>query len=170
MREEGGIASRLCGSLLAASRRSRAGELRNWPSIRKSIVSGCERSYKSKWLELPSVEGAYSLQNQQTSIYDCAGQRVQTTANGTTRKMVYDIFGQNAADYANGVLERENIYRGGQLLATADMTANLALNKTATQSSDSGWVARHDRLRCCASHRLRARQFSLRSQVFSAQA
>ncbi len=58
--------------------------------------------------------------NQQTSVYDCAGQRVQTTANGTTRAMVYDIFGQNVVEYSNGSLERENIYRGGQLLAVSE--------------------------------------------------
>jgi RHS repeat-associated protein len=59
--------------------------------------------------------------NQQTSVYDCAGQRVQTTVNSATRTMVYDIFGQNVADYtgtSGGTLERESIYRGGQLLAT----------------------------------------------------
>jgi RHS repeat-associated protein len=57
----------------------------------------------------------------QTSVYDCAGQRVQTTANGVTRTMVYDIFGQDIADYtgtSGGTLEREYIYRGGQLLVT----------------------------------------------------
>ncbi len=54
----------------------------------------------------------------QTSVYDCAGQRVQTTAGSTTRTMVYDIFGQDIADYTGstgGTLERENIYRGGLL-------------------------------------------------------
>jgi RHS repeat-associated protein len=64
--------------------------------------------------------------NQQTSVYDCAGQRVQTTVNGTTRQMVYDIFGQNVADYVGSsgtMLERENIYRGGQLLATFETGA-----------------------------------------------
>src|SRR5437016_5889647 len=35
----------------------------------------------------------------QTSVYDCAGQRVQTTANSVTRTMVYDVFGQDVADY-----------------------------------------------------------------------
>lgn len=57
----------------------------------------------------------------QTSIYDCAGKRVQSTANGVTRTMVYDVFGKNVADYTGSsgtTLERENIYRGGQLLAT----------------------------------------------------
>lgn len=53
----------------------------------------------------------------QTSVYDCVGQRVQTSANNVTRQMVYDIFGQLVADYKNGSLERENIYRGGQILA-----------------------------------------------------
>jgi RHS repeat-associated protein len=60
----------------------------------------------------------------QSAVYDCAGQRVQTTANGVTRTMVYDIFGQNVADYTSSgnSLERENIYRGGQLLAVVQMT------------------------------------------------
>jgi len=34
--------------------------------------------------------------------------------------MVYDVFGQDVAEYLGGsgaVLERENVYRGGQLLA-----------------------------------------------------
>jgi len=57
--------------------------------------------------------------NQQTSVYDCAGQRVQSSVNGTTRQTIYDIFGQAIADYTNGALERENIYRNGQLLITA---------------------------------------------------
>jgi hypothetical protein len=47
---------------------------------------------------------------------------VQTVAGGVTRTMVYDIFGQAVADYSGGSLERENIYRGGQLLATQDST------------------------------------------------
>jgi hypothetical protein len=48
---------------------------------------------------------------------------VQTTEGGTVRTMVYDVFGQNIADYvgsSGSTLERENIYRGGQLLATAE--------------------------------------------------
>lgn len=56
----------------------------------------------------------------QTSVYDCAGQRVKTSANNVTRTMVYDIFGQLVADYlgsSGATLQRENIYRGGQLLA-----------------------------------------------------
>jgi len=56
----------------------------------------------------------------ETQVYDCAGRRVQTSVSGTTRTMVYDIFGQDVADYTgnNGsTLERENIYRGGQLIA-----------------------------------------------------
>lgn len=53
----------------------------------------------------------------QTSVYDCSGQRVQTTSNGTTRTMVYDIFGQQVADYNGTTMEKENIHRGGQLLA-----------------------------------------------------
>lgn len=54
---------------------------------------------------------------QQESLYDCVGQRVQTSGNNVTRQMVYDIFGQLVGDYQGGSVERENIYRGGQVLA-----------------------------------------------------
>jgi RHS repeat-associated protein len=63
----------------------------------------------------------------QTSVYDCAGQRVQISANNVTRTMVYDIFGQLVADYlgsSGATLERENIYRGGQLLAVYETGAS----------------------------------------------
>lgn len=53
----------------------------------------------------------------QNSVYDGAGQRVETSGNNVTRQMVYDIFGQLVADYKGGLLERENIYRNRQLLA-----------------------------------------------------
>jgi RHS repeat-associated protein len=53
----------------------------------------------------------------QNSVYDAAGLRVETSGNNVTRQMVYDIFGQLVADYRGTSLERENIYRGGQLLA-----------------------------------------------------
>jgi len=56
----------------------------------------------------------------QTSVYDCSGQRVQTSGNGVTRTMVYDVFGQLVAEYlgtSGTTLERENIYRGRKLLA-----------------------------------------------------
>ena len=64
--------------------------------------------------------------NIQTSVYDCAGQRVQTTDGSKTRTMVYDVFGQDVADYLGSsgtTLERENIYRGGQLRATFETGA-----------------------------------------------
>lgn len=63
----------------------------------------------------------------QTSIYDCAGKRVQTTSNAGTRTMVYDFFGQTVAEYSGtsgSTLERENIYRGGQLLAVYETAAS----------------------------------------------
>jgi len=68
---------------------------------------------------------------------------VQTSANGVTRTMVYDIFGQDVADYSSGMLERENIYRGGQLLATQEFNnrVNVALadnGGTAVASSTYG--------------------------------
>ena len=81
--------------------------------------------------------------NVQSSVYDCAGQRVQTSANGTIRTMVYDIFGQEVADYlgsSGATLERENIYRGGQLLSvveTPTATAPSALSATPSNGGSS---------------------------------
>ncbi len=75
---------------------------------------------------------------QSTTVYDCAGQRVQTTIAGITRQMVYDAFGQLLAEYKQGLLDKEYLYRGAQLLAINDVggsQTNLALGKTATQSS-----------------------------------
>ena len=60
----------------------------------------------------------------QTSVYDCVGQRVQTTSFGATRTMVYDIFGQQVADYNGTTMEKENIYRGGQLLAVYEAASS----------------------------------------------
>jgi len=60
----------------------------------------------------------------QSSVYDGAGQRVQTSGNNVTRQMVYDIFGQLVADYKGSLLERENIYRNEQLLAVYDAASN----------------------------------------------
>jgi RHS repeat-associated protein len=77
----------------------------------------------------------------QTSVYDCAGQRVRTTANGVTRTMVYDIFGQNVADYAGsngGSLERENIYRGSQLLSVVEISASSASAPSGLAATPSG--------------------------------
>ena len=74
----------------------------------------------------------------QTSVYDCAGQRIQTTANGVTRTMIYDVFGQNVADYLGSSLERENIYRGGQLLATETATPSAAAPTGLTASPNTG--------------------------------
>lgn len=53
----------------------------------------------------------------QAFTYDAKGLRVQTSGHNITRQMVYDINGQLVADYKGGALERENIYREGQLLA-----------------------------------------------------
>jgi RHS repeat-associated protein len=60
----------------------------------------------------------------QDSLYDCVGQRVQTSGNNVTRQMVYDVFGQLVADYKGGLLERENIYRGGQVLAVYEAASS----------------------------------------------
>jgi RHS repeat-associated protein len=86
--------------------------------------------------------------NIQSSVYDCAGQRVQTTAGSSTRTMVYDIFGQDVADYlgsSGSTLERENIYRGGQLLATNESLSGAAASALAATPSSSNisisWTA-----------------------------
>ena len=71
----------------------------------------------------------------QTSLYDCAGQRVQTTSGGVTRTMVYDIFGQQVADYNGVTVQRENIYRGGQLLAVKEASGGLSYVLTDVQGS-----------------------------------
>ena len=99
----------------------------------------------------------------ESSTYDAAGQRVQTsvtTGSTTYRTMVYDIFGQDVADYSGSTgatLERENIYRGGQLLATYESassawkyvlvdtqgSARAVMNNSGSSSSV---IARHDYL------------------------
>src|SRR5438552_19135331 len=62
--------------------------------------------------------------------------------------MVYDIFGQDVADYtgsSGATLERENIYRGGQLLATSEtLNAAAPSGLAATPSSSNialSWTA-----------------------------
>jgi RHS repeat-associated protein len=99
----------------------------------------------------------------ESSTYDAAGQRVQTsvtTGSTTYRTMVYDIFGQDVADYSGisgTTLESENIYRGGQLLARYNAgTSSLTYILTDVQGSartvmnnsggSSSVVARHDYL------------------------
>ena len=57
--------------------------------------------------------------------------------------MVYDIFGQDVADYtgsSGATLERENIYRGGQLLATYE-TLNAAAPSSLAATPSSSNVA-----------------------------
>ena len=71
----------------------------------------------------------------QTSVYDCAGQRVQTTSGGVTRTMVYDAFGQQIADYNGSTVQRENIYRAGALLAVQDASGGLSYVLTDVQGS-----------------------------------
>ncbi len=59
--------------------------------------------------------------NEQTSVYDAGGQRVQTVVGSNKRTRIYDAFSQEVADYTGttgATLDRENIYRSGQLLAS----------------------------------------------------
>ena len=84
--------------------------------------------------------------NQLTSVYDCSGKRVQTAVNGATRQIVYDILGQNVAEYVNGSLERENIFRENQVFMVIDATAAPAaiptnLGSTAGASITLSWTA-----------------------------
>jgi RHS repeat-associated protein len=82
--------------------------------------------------------------------YDSIGQRIKRTVNGVETWQVYGIAGELVAEYAaNGVAtspQKEYGYRNGQLLIAATGSGpltNVALNKTATQSSthSSGAVA-----------------------------
>jgi len=59
----------------------------------------------------------------QSSVYDGAGRRVQTASFSVTRTMIYDIFGQQVVGYVGTSVERENIYRRGELLAVYEATA-----------------------------------------------
>ena len=76
-------------------------------------------------------------------IYNANGNRVRRMTAGQERWYVYGPSGELVAEYnasgAAGSPKREYGYRGGQLLVTADggSSANLALGRTATQSSTS---------------------------------
>lgn len=60
-----------------------------------------------------------------TSVYDGAGQRLQSTSGGQTRTFVYDAFGQIAAEYVSGLLDREYVYRGGEALCIIEASGAL---------------------------------------------
>ena len=47
----------------------------------------------------------------------------KSAVNGATRQIVYDILVQNVAEYVNGSLERENIFRENQVFMVIDATA-----------------------------------------------
>jgi RHS repeat-associated protein len=93
-----------------------------------------------------------NLTNPQTATYDALGQRVQTVSSGVTRQIVYDAFGQNIAEHTGGVLSRENIYRGGELLASNETSGGLKYvladvqGSTRAVMSGSSIIARHDYL------------------------
>jgi RHS repeat-associated protein len=58
-----------------------------------------------------------------SAIYDGLGQRVATKLNANPwLYMIYDINGQLVAEYPNGTLDREYIYRGGQIVARIKAT------------------------------------------------
>src|SRR5205809_796922 len=62
-----------------------------------------------------------------------------------SRTMVYDIFGQDVVDYVGSTLERENIYRGWQLLAAIEGLPAAAPSALAATPSSSNialsWTA-----------------------------
>jgi RHS repeat-associated protein len=86
---------------------------------------------KGRQISASAIGGSPS----QTSVYDCVGQRVQTTSGGVSRTMVYDVFGQQIADYNGSTVERENIYRGRQLLAVQQLSGGLSYVLTDAQGS-----------------------------------
>jgi RHS repeat-associated protein len=90
-------------------------------------------------------------QNSVTSIfsryaYDADGHRARRDVGGQVTWQVYGFDGELLAEYAGGALpaspQKEYGYRGGELLVAAEAgggsQTNLALGKTATQSSE-GW-------------------------------
>lgn len=90
--------------------------------------------------------------NPQSSVYDGVGQRVQTTVSGTARDVIYDIFGQSICEYSQGALQKESIYRGGELLASNESGSGwkylMADHQGSTRvvMSGSSIIARHDYL------------------------
>jgi len=68
--------------------------------------------------------------------------------------MVYDSFGRNVAEYSGSTLERENIYRGGALLAVYEPAASafryvltdVQGSARAVLNSSGAVIARHDYL------------------------
>jgi RHS repeat-associated protein len=89
-----------------------------------------------------------------TALYDGAGQRVETTAGGETKQIIYDAFGQMIAEYKAGVWVRDYIYRGGQVVASVDaagstaryMMSDLQGSARVTMDASGGVIARHDYL------------------------
>lgn len=81
----------------------------------------------------------------QTYTYDGSGMRIKRTVNGVETWQVYGLGGELIAEYSATMSpanpQKEYGYRNGELLMTADApsTTNLALNKSATQSTDPGW-------------------------------
>lgn len=118
----------------------------------------------------PNLTYAYDANNRQksasngswteTQTYNSTGQRVQTSlaAGSTTyRTLVYDVFGQDVAEYSGSTgatLERENIYRGellavveagvfSYILHNSQSSASAVMNNNGSSSSI---IARHDYL------------------------
>jgi RHS repeat-associated protein len=78
-----------------------------------------------------------------TAVYDGAGQRVVSTANGETHHFVYDAQGRVIAEYGPAGWERDRIYRGGQLLATDEAVGTC--RKTVEQFVESFFRGAFDR-------------------------
>jgi RHS repeat-associated protein len=112
---------------------------------------GLSYTYDANGRQTSASNGGWT----QNQTYDAEGRRVQTTVSGATRNKVYDIFGQAVADYSGSgtTLERENIYRGGLLLATYEAASSAIKyvlqdhqGSTRVLMNNSGVVARHDYL------------------------
>jgi RHS repeat-associated protein len=89
--------------------------------------------------------------NPLTAIYDGVGERVEVTVGGETRQRVYDAFGQLIAQYKQGTLESEHIYRGGQEVATVGAQVQYVLrdiqgSAQVVMDESATVVMRHDYL------------------------
>lgn len=84
------------------------------------------------------------------STYDGSGQRVYVNENLTPKYLVYDAAGREIAEYSNFGLIRENIYRGGEMVATVEGSGvKYCLNDHAGSAcalldSTGNVAARHD--------------------------
>ena len=104
-------------------------------SITSDPLTGGTMTYDAESRLLTATNGGGG-----SYVYDGDGKRIKRIAAGQEWWYVYGIGGELIAEYlanAPTTVKKEYGYRGGQLLIAADggSTTNLALGKTATQSS-----------------------------------